>query len=191
MISWAIMGHPRRADNIEKMLFRLGQQGQNEVQVFVDTKGEGVWSTARRAWSSMHPEASHHIVLQDDISFCEDFASAASRYVLDVPVSFFYMRAFKHFCMSQAVMMPVALVRRFLAWCAAGPGNEPGVMDDLLLGRFLQEQGIGMRYASPSLVEHVGHDNPVRNCLSGPVARVAEKYIGDHAFAPGVAQWLR
>lgn len=84
-VSFAIMAHPSRIGHVEAMLARLVEQGAVNVPVAVDNDRRGAWETAKRAWNMYNPKATHHVVLQDDISFGPDFVSSAADYLPPTP----------------------------------------------------------------------------------------------------------
>ncbi|WP_406126655.1 hypothetical protein OHQ89_32985 [Streptomyces canus] len=65
-LSIAVMTHPRRARAAERLADRFRDQA---AQVVLDPEPDGPPSAlraARRAWAAADPEATHHLVLQDD-----------------------------------------------------------------------------------------------------------------------------
>ena len=74
-ISVAIMHHPRRADRIPSLLASCAPLA---AQVIVDPDPSGTPSplrTAKRAWAAVPDEATHHLVLQDDVRLSAGFAA--------------------------------------------------------------------------------------------------------------------
>ncbi|WP_144316993.1 hypothetical protein [Streptomyces sp. sk226] len=74
-ISAAIMHHPSRARQIPGLVRSCAPLN---VQVVPDPDPGGIPSplrTAKRAWAADCPEATHHLVLQDDVRPCPGFAS--------------------------------------------------------------------------------------------------------------------
>src|SRR5215470_12058254 len=75
-LSIAIQHTPSRADRriwVQSMLKQLGSEDPNiPITLVSDTQLEGCWPTHRRALEAAG-EASHHLVLQDDVGLCRDF----------------------------------------------------------------------------------------------------------------------
>lgn len=89
-LSVAIMAHPSRTDNVDRILADL----DTEATVVWD-EGRGLWDTARRAWLAHGVDATHHLVLQDDVVVCRDLVAgltAAIEQVPTAPISAFMMR---------------------------------------------------------------------------------------------------
>lgn len=73
-LSTVVMHHPSRDGGIRRLLDRLAPLAPRLV---VDPRPDGPRSplrTAKRAWRAVAEGATHHLVLQDDIEVCEDFA---------------------------------------------------------------------------------------------------------------------
>ncbi len=68
MIDVRIFGVPERMDNIEKMKSRF----DGNVTVVMDNEHSGCVPTARKTWL-LHTDASHVLVLNDDVELCNDF----------------------------------------------------------------------------------------------------------------------
>lgn len=89
-LSVAIMAHPSRRAWVEEILERTGL---GEDRVAWDTDGIR-WHTGRRAWELIDPDASHGVVLQDDVLPCLDLIPGMEKALEYVPprtsVSLFY-----------------------------------------------------------------------------------------------------
>lgn len=189
-VSAVIMAHPDRAEFVARMQSALGV----EVPV-VWEEGRGMWDTGRRAWE--YPtDATHRIVLQDDLGICQDFLAAAERIAAvhpAAPVSFYANRqavddaraAGVHWalisagCWGQALMLPAALGRDFTVWAdrvlAADLKTYDGRMAMFLLARKMP-----VWCTVPSLVEHLGAADSLIGFSNK--RRVARWWIG-----PGVS----
>lgn len=67
------MTHPRRLELARRLCER---HPELDLQIAVDPEPDGVpsaWRTAREAWRAVAPGATHHLVLQDDLTTAEDF----------------------------------------------------------------------------------------------------------------------
>ncbi|NEE50650.1 hypothetical protein G3M55_39350, partial [Streptomyces sp. SID8455] len=47
--------------------------------------GPGALRTARAAWAAVAPDATHHVVLQDDVVPCREFAAQVAHAVRELP----------------------------------------------------------------------------------------------------------
>ncbi|WP_328720271.1 hypothetical protein OHT52_12765 [Streptomyces sp. NBC_00247] len=72
-LSTVVMHHPSRAAGARGVIDALGDPS---ARVVADPEPGGVRSplrTAKRAWRSIAPGATHHLVLQDDVRLCDRF----------------------------------------------------------------------------------------------------------------------
>lgn len=187
-LSVSVMHHPKRASYLPSLLSRL----DSRTHVICDEKSEGVWPTARRAWTSYDPAATHHLVLQDDVVPCLDFLAGAERALSvhpEVPVSFYANRAaveearavrvnwavIPDGAWGQAMCLPVSMIPPWLAWV------DENVMssfkhDDSRLTMWLLRTRCPVWCTAPSLVEHgLPGESLLGNSNRG---RVARWYIG-------------
>jgi hypothetical protein len=82
-LTTAIMVHPRRLDsanNLARMIPSLNPK------VVVDPNPTGrTLETSRLAWATVEDDSTHHMVLQDDITTCQNFATQVKRVIADLP----------------------------------------------------------------------------------------------------------
>lgn len=87
MLSLAIMAVPERRALVLATYNKLKAEGVGDrVQLVFDRDREGCWPTARRAWSAYHSEATHHVVIQDDVLICREFFSTMEYILLLLPL---------------------------------------------------------------------------------------------------------
>lgn len=81
-LSVVVMGHVRRAERMAALVQRLRGQGidpgrsidaQPPLRKTTERYETSLWPNARSAWTGWHPDATHHIVIQDDVLICADF----------------------------------------------------------------------------------------------------------------------
>lgn len=163
-----------------------------------DTARDGVWPTARRAWLDYRRfDATHHLVIQDDIAVCRDFLASVNVAVDAMPyapISFFDLSRTitdaeakgvnwatrRSLSMAQAVVIPVPMIAPAVRWIDqhVKAGTEG---DDERFSMYFLSHDITVWYTVPSLVEHV--DNGV-SLLGHPdrlptgKRRVAASFIG-------------
>jgi hypothetical protein len=139
-------------------------------------------------------DATHHLVLQDDISFCADFLVTAERCASlrpQNPLSFYLPRPIVDraadagirwvstgkFQYAQAVLMPVSMVRTFLIWSETIV--QPRLFDDERQHMFFHTIKRRAYTPVPLLVDHLGAEHS----LLGHKHPRTSKYIGDAAHA--------
>lgn len=202
-LSATIMAHPKRERHIPYLQAKMG----GNIPVTWDTQNNR-WDTGRRAMLAFDPEASHHLVVQDDALLCEDFMPgirAALKYVPDNPVAFYAgavrpraVEVERRMRMARgerknwfqmegpwwgvAVAIPTKFIPEMVQHCDALKGIDNY---DMRLSRFFGARRIKCYYTVPSLVNHrVGREEPSlvpgRGNLSG---RVALDFIGENVSA--------
>jgi hypothetical protein len=167
MISGTIMAHPRRKHWAESLSLQTGWQitwDQHNV----------VWETARRAWGAADPNATHHVVIQDDAILCEDFvATCTAMSELDAKQPYcltvidYRLHGSKSDYM-QAVAQGAPFWFSFAAVSAVGlmlpVADLPDIVkfgdgyriphDDLKVKEFYRRQGRRIAFPIPNIVQH-------------------------------------
>jgi hypothetical protein len=218
-ISVAVMAHPSRAAAVRDMCDAHPELGISPV--FDPEPGRGhSLRTALAAWSAVAPGATHHLVLQDDITLCRDlparvaaavraypdaaislFAEWGSRTATMVRLALLRERAFAAvadpYTPTQALVLPAERARGLVAWARAE--TEP---DDIVVHRYLRHSATRSIVTVPNLVEHDLKPSLTGNVFQGPrrSACFAEKRPDTSAQAgvageelthvPGVS-WMR
>lgn len=190
-----------RRVHVARMLGQLLDSEAVFVEVVKDVAREGLWPTARRAWRRAGARgATHHLVLQDDVTLCRDFVPGvldALAVKPDVPVSPYCPRKVvlearaagsswawaPDGVWGQALVMPLALLDDFWAWDAKNVKPEAPTDD----GRFTcwaRTTGIGAYIMVPSLLEHeLPHASTIGIALAD---RRAAWFLGENVSARGV-----
>ena len=169
-LSTAIMTHPAREDRARKLADSLPEF--EAVLVVDDTEpGRGNLGNALRAWAAVGDDATHHLVLQDDVVPCEDFAALVRRAVSARPrdaVSLFcewgsrsaslvrvaarrgwgWARAVDMYTPLQGLVMPREAAVEF-----AGT-EDTGGPDDHGMVAYLRRTGMANVVTVPNLLEH-------------------------------------
>ena len=160
-----IMGVETRIDNIKMNQEILGVPDEN---IFIDYDRNGVKWNAKRAWSK-ETDATHVLVLQDDVILCKDFMHyckmIVERYPDDI-ISFFphQFRELKdlriypvspyvyvHHVSGVATMMRTEYIKPCLdSWRDDISG------DDVNITEWAKSQGINIMSTIPALVQHIG-----------------------------------
>jgi hypothetical protein len=173
-VSGAIMAHPRRKVWAEEL---SAQTGLPIVWDQINT----VWDTAKRAWRAHDPNATHHVVIQDDAVPCLDLLPTLRVISSLYPLEPFCltvidyrlhnarrdydatMRSGAPFWYSNAAVSAVGLmlpVRDIEPMIAYGDGYGT-IHDDLKVRGFYKQQGRKMMFPIPSLLQHRNVDeNP-------------------------------
>jgi hypothetical protein len=194
-VSVAVMAHPsRRAWAVD-----LAEHLDCEV---VWDRYNNVWDTARRAWLSHHPNATHHLVVQDDAVLCRNLRAALPEIVKWRPNSLISLIAIKS-KLSQAdrsrhdravesgerwfsakaglpgcaLMLPVPDIAPMVMWGDVLKSPH----DDVKISAFYRSQGKPAHYVVPSLVQHRHQsENPsLVNPAAGWRPRQSDAWVGE------------
>jgi hypothetical protein len=176
-LSVVVMHHPRRSENIPALLEACRPLA---VRVIVDPEPDGPPSplrTAKRAWASVAPDATHHVVLQDDILPMTGFAEHLSRALAARPAdgialsvqqtsprnSYSVRRAalagqafagmsVVEWTPTLAFALPAAQAKALAGFLAGYPDEY--VDDDQLVTAFSAKHGVPVIATVPNLVQH-------------------------------------
>jgi len=186
-----VMAHPRRRNQAEALLAQLHS---DDRLVVLDPDPDGPPSplrTAASAWAGPYGEASHRLVLQDDVLPAEGFlglVTEAIHHRPDDPLAFYsnwnhwngsavrlaalsgasWARAIPdEYAPSLAVALPSALAAEFADYAQRLLSRDMPP-DDEALAAFLRERDRALFIAVPNLVEHKGGDSLVGNDIQGP-----------------------
>ncbi len=83
-LSVAIPQHPCRTLMVEELMKHLDLDDR-KLSVLIDHDLQGVWANSRLAWLERDPDATHHLVLEDDILPCRDLLAGIERAVSFLP----------------------------------------------------------------------------------------------------------
>lgn len=183
-VSFAVMAVPSRRPHVDAMLDRLSVQVRRArkrgdtafaPRVFWDTDGCGPWHCWQGAWRSRPHDATHHVVVQDDVLICADLPETMRRLAdarPDAPVSGFLPRrsvelavaadtrwvSTRRFLWAQCLMLPTTLGDAALRWIADNETLHPDWRrhDDSRLAAFFEAHRVPVFVAVPHPVEHVG-----------------------------------
>jgi hypothetical protein len=178
-LSTVVMAHPQRGAAARRLRDSYPELG---IEVVYDPDPDGPPATlraARLAWGKVTDGATHHLVLQDDVELCDDFARLLYRAAETGPagpLSLFANWASRSgqmvrlaalsgatwapvldpYVPTQALMLPAQLAREFAVYAQGLPFTEP---DNLAMSSFLAGNGLTTYVSCPNLVEHVGTDS--------------------------------
>lgn len=193
-LSFAVMTHARRAHLAQALAMAL----PGPMQVVTDPDPDGWPSplrTATAAWSWCAPDATHHLVLQDDVLLTDSFAElamraaaryphhlvglyanatswngAAARVALLAGFGWITPLATEYFP-TLATIMPCPVAHEFASYAATRTGLA--VNDDETLASFAAKSGIRTVLRVPSLVEHGTEPSLTGHAYQGPRHSVA------------------
>lgn len=179
-ISAAIMAHESRAHRIDYLLDTLG-----ECPVFMDYGkiGEpgnlGPWGNAKRAWRAYNPDATFHMVVQDDVvfgkRFIERLIGLVSKYGPEYAYCLFanlnghcidedfksQMRkpvgivTHRELYWGQTVLLPTWTINEMIPFadsCQYDRGRGTWIDDDARISEYLKSIRMKVIYPIPSLV---------------------------------------
>lgn len=208
-LSAAVMAHPSRRP-LAEALIRLLDGVPALVLDPSPAAGPDTLRTAIRAWEAMAADATHHLVLQDDVRPAPGFLGAARRAAERMPdalLSFYANwtslngavtrlaarcgRAWgqlipSEYVPSPAVLMPRSLVAAFLAFARDRGRIEIGLADDEVMAAFSRKRSVRAYVAAPNLVEHLDLPSLTGNGYQG--ARRSACFVGScqpHSRAGG------
>ncbi|WP_249187787.1 hypothetical protein [Nocardiopsis sp. MG754419] len=204
------MTHPRRAEAAHRLAAALPELAPTVV---VDPRPQAPPSTLRTslaAWAALHPQATHHLVLQDDAEPCPGMVEALSTLVAarpDDPLSLFcewgsatatmarwgalggygLASCVDRYVPTVGLLLPAGIARELVATVdPAGREDEP---DDEALARFLERVGRSALVTVPNLVEHDGDVSLVGNAHRMGVRRSV--LLGEKGDPPPSTRVLR
>jgi len=208
----AVMAHPSRMPMVAVLLDSLGR---DDVTVIVDSEEAGPWPTAQRCWKSCPDDATHMLILQDDVKVCRDFVAGAET-VLSLrpqsPVAFYANHKVVERARQQGIpwakiprshglggvwgqaqCLPSSYIGPFLRWWDNKPEGEfedfdNPKHDDWILGQFLKKNKKDVWATAPSLVQHMCPSDSLIGYSNKN--KVARWYIGDNRSALSV-NWFR
>ena len=197
-LSAVVMTHPLRLVAARDLQRRHPELA---LEVVLDPE-PGHWRrsplrTARAAWRSAPPDATHHLVVQDDVVLCPDFLDHVRCAIATAPtaaLSFFtewgsytsfglrlaalstssWVEAADSYLPTQAAVLPTELASGFDDYAAREAGRER--MDDVVLLDYVRRLGVPALVSVPNLVQHddtaslVGHEHfgPRRSACYAP-----------------------
>jgi len=191
-MSVSIMAHPSRKEWVSYLHEKLG-----DVPVSWD-EGDGIWENRKRATMMFDPNASHHLVVQDDALICKDFYERAQAEIEKRPdwAFSFYLgnRKQRPSIAAQAMRsLPQGGVEmpRITTWGLAivlptkiiGPGmwrycenlKTDSKHDDTRVAKWVKHKRVRLWYPLPCLVEHREGESLVGNSHG----RSAVAFVGE------------
>lgn len=203
MLSIAIPHVPSDGWRVETLLHTQEHMGSEieqgteiaGIDIIYDAEQTGVWPTVKRAWQAglSHPQATHHLILADDVIPCRDFLAGIKQIITQKPeecICLFSMRPKvveqvrardEHWytcpnnVYGSAVLMPTSWIASFLAWCEQHI-PEDFKHDDSRLSLYLMQKKKMIWTTVPSLVHHAGNG---KSLLGTRIARQEIDWLGD------------
>lgn len=201
MISVAVMAHPSRAEWVPELVDRL------------DVSPKVVWDegwndrhiTGLHALQAYDPQASHHLIVQDDAKVCRDLVAGVAKAVQhtgDHPLGLYTGRvrpfrgkvteAVKKARHAKApwiemegpwwgvgIVIPTRHLPQLCSWYEASDETNY----DRRIAYWYRRQGIRCWYSVPSLVDHRTDGNPSLVPGRTSTSRCAQWFIGEDASA--------
>lgn len=198
-LSVAVMAHRKREAFIPELLSTLDR----DATVVWDECNDR-WHTGRRSMLAYDPQATHHLVVQDDAIICRDLVAGIERALGNVPEKTplcLYVGRYRPYrdlirqlvaratrqtswlTMSQlhwgvGIVMPTELIDEMITWA----DDRPEIANyDRRISCWLGHQNITTWYPWPSLVDH--RDSPSLVAGRGSAGRRAHRFVGADASA--------
>lgn len=198
-LSIAIQHTPHRADRrkwAKAMIEQLRREDPGiPLAVIEDTRLEGCWPTYRRSLEAAG-NASHHLVLQDDLGLCRDFIRSVKEVIRVRPKNLIalYTNASSVFKARErgeawveksgvsgpAVIWPSELIGEFLRWQDAHIDPD-FLFDTVRVSMWLIKTSKRAFATVPSLTQHLGCESSTMG-LNSPT-KVATWFIGEDQSA--------
>lgn len=171
-LSGAITAHPRRAKEAAALAEQVGS-----LDVVLDPDPDGPptgFRTTMLAWSSIPERSTHHLILHDDMVVSASLLERAERAIREFPdaalafIAFWNSRngaavrqgalagarwvtATNEYTPLNALILPKDVARGFVDYATRRAGSWP---DDVLLQRYLRDEGVRTLISVPNLAEH-------------------------------------
>lgn len=187
LLSSAIMMHPTRSASAQGLADDHPELGFTLV---VDPKpgGKSTLRTARAAWRLVADDATHHLVIQDDVILCPDFTERVIDAIRMMPFSalaFFvewnarssnmiriaalrsvaWAEVVDHYVPTQALVLPAGLARGFDDYAQANATDDKP--DDEVMFSYLNSIGAQAYVSVPNIAEHKNLPSLVGNDVQG------------------------
>jgi hypothetical protein len=211
------MAHPARRHQAEQLRRR---HPELDIQIVLDPEPDAkpaTLRTAKLAWSTVRQDATHQLVLQEDVQLCNGFDAAMHQALQVAPegaISFFAnwamstsqavrLAAFTgaswtpvsdEWVPTQALVVPAPLAREFAGFAEQYYADKP---DNRAMAEFLDKYGLTSYVSVPNLVEHRPAQSlllndlfyGIRNATVFPLGQElgAEPFTDAVATPPGVA----
>ena len=216
LLSCAIMAHPKRSRTAHRLADSLPGLSP---RVVLDPEPDGppaTLRTARAAWAAVPPNATHHLVLQDDsvpvagmadtlvgllsthpelpvALFCEWGSGTGSMARWASMGGFGLAECVDAFVPTVGLVLPAATAS---ALVGAIDSRDPAEADDEVIARFLEGEGRSAFVTVPNLVQHdgdrslVGNDHAMGARRSALLAHPGEAVAGGILHAPGLVPFM-
>ncbi|MGW2181915.1 hypothetical protein ACWCXX_28235 [Streptomyces sp. NPDC001732] len=182
------MTHPRRRAAAEKMAL-AAPSGLLRVVMDPDPTGTpSVLRTALAAWSAIEDGATHQLVVQDDMVLSESFFDRVRHAIEEFPdaaLALFalwdsrngaavrfgamagarWVGAVNEYFPCVAIVLPRRVAEGFVTYGRQRLGGWP---DDILMHRYLRDNGVPRYVAVPNLAEHEDRGSISGNAFRGP-----------------------
>jgi hypothetical protein len=173
-ISTAVMAHPARREQAEQLVRR---HPELDATIAFDPDPGGAPATLRTAaaaWSQVRDDATHHLVLQEDVQLCRGFNAALYQALSVAPEG--AIALFNSWVMStaqavrqaalcgaswtptvdpwsptQALLLPADAARGFAPYTERYSADKP---DNRAMAEYLADRGLITYVAIPNLAEH-------------------------------------
>ena len=188
-----------RRESLERMIQELGENNiisyWQDFQIFGDMFQKGSWWNAKRCmeWGAAL-KTSHHLILQDDCKFSEDFVAGLKTLIAVWPneiICLFFgpRKGFKEGGRwgeaegpwGQAIIYPQSLLKEFLIWEKNNIKPE-FKHDDSRVALFCASTGRTVKVPFPNVVDHMDEMQSTMN-HRGFVPRVSDNFLKESIYS--------
>jgi hypothetical protein len=169
-----------------------------KVEVVEDKEREGSWPTYLRTLTATSG-ASHHLVLNDDLTLCKDFVAAVREVARARPNNLISLYTNSPVVLrarrrreswientgveGPAVIWPTALIAEFIKWQSIHVASD-FPFEDIRVSMWLIKTSKPAFATVPSLAQHLGYQSSLLGLNSA--SKVAAWYVGDSRSALGI-----
>lgn len=171
MLDVRIMASPKR-EAITKNLANILSLGPEQITWDDRPEGGDAMYTARKTWLHPMPEnATHRLVIQDDVIPCDNFINICEQIVQAHPQAVFALTTFVYSIFAQtdqdtpyfpvttlfpacAIILPKEYIKSWIKWCDDGNHPEVALHDSHMIRLWCKENNIQVLSTIPQIADH-------------------------------------
>jgi hypothetical protein len=166
--------------------------------IFTDTNKKGSWYAHREAMLDHDPSKTHHVILEEDVSICDNFIATINNIITAVPdrfVSLFNFRGLqkgnikakyegRHFftrdgSTGQGILFPTPQMMEWIRWSDLHiPFHVP--YEDTRLHAYLKTKKSHLYICVPNIIEHLLPSDSTIDSKLNNKHRISPDFIGEY-----------